>query len=94
VLINNIPDFQILIKIKTIKNNNMIKNISGAVIISAISVLVLSSCSKEQNSSVPNGLTASEAAVASKFDNEIPDTLKVPEGNRLVSDGYATGFQI
>jgi len=86
--------FQDSIKIKTIKQNKMIKNISGAVIISAISLLVLISCSKEQNSSVKNGLTASDAAVASKVESEIPDTLKVPEGNRLVSDGYATGFQI
>jgi hypothetical protein len=72
----------------------MIKNISGAVIISAISVLVLASCSKQQNASVTNGLTAMDAASVSKVASEIPDTLKVPEGNRMVSDGYATGFQI
>lgn len=72
----------------------MIKNISGALIISAISVLVLASCSKEQNASATNGVTASDANVASKITNEIPDSLKVPEGNRLVDDGYATGFQI
>jgi len=59
----------------------MIKNISGALIISAISVLVLASCSKEQNASVTNGLTASDPTLASKINNEIPDSLKVPEGN-------------
>ena len=72
----------------------MIKNISGALIISAISLLILASCSKEQNASVTNGLTASDPTIASKINNEIPDSLKVPEGNRLVDDGYATGFQI
>jgi len=72
----------------------MIKSISSALIISAISVLVLASCNKEQNSSVANSLTARDAAALTKIDTEIPDTLKVPEGNRLVSDGYATGFQI
>jgi len=72
----------------------MINKISGAVMISVMSVLVFASCNKEQTTDVSNGLTSKSANVFFKTNSEIPDTLRVPEGNRLVGDGFATGFQI
>jgi Protein of unknown function (DUF3455) len=65
----------------------------NAVMIMAISAVAFTSCKKEQNT--PDNLTTEETLLTSiKPVQGIPDSLKVPEGNRLVAEGFATGVQI
>ncbi len=71
----------------------MRRKIINAALITAISAAAFTSCKKEQNP--PIDLPTEEIPSASlKPIHGIPDSLNVPEGNRLVSDGFATGFQI
>ena len=72
----------------------MTSKIINAVMITAISAVTFTSCKKEQNA--PTDLITEEVSFASnkKLIEGIPDSLKVPEGNRLVADGFARGFQI
>jgi len=71
----------------------MTSKIINAVMITAISAVAFTSCKKDQNT--PVNSTIEDGAYSSiKPIEGIPDTLKVPEGNRLVADGFARGFQI
>ena len=70
----------------------MTSKIFNAVMITAISAVAFTSCKKDQNAP---SLTAEEILLTSmKPVAGIPDTLKVPEGNRLVDEGFARGVQI
>ena len=69
--------------------------ITHAVIIMAMSAVVFISCRKDHNENVPNNPADEEIALlANNHIPALPDSLKVPEGNRLVAEGYATGVQI
>src|SRR5436309_1833590 len=71
----------------------MTSKILNAVIIMAVSAVAVTSCKKDQNAPVTS--TIDDWAYSSNMAIEgIPDTLRVPEGNRLVADGFARGFQI
>ena len=64
-----------------------------AVMITAVAAVVITSCKKYQDA--PLNSTVEDAAYSSIKEIEaIPDSLKVPEGNRLVDVGYARGLQI
>jgi hypothetical protein len=74
----------------------------GIVMLTATITLVAISCTKEQNESKND---VSDAKVNTGINNvfadlpfpicaSIPDTLKVPEGNKLVLQTFARGFQI
>lgn len=82
---------------KTIK-----KNIAGLMLIAGF-VLVVSSCSKQQNTG--NGYQGNANVSTSLLDGNavvfpslctgtIPDILNVPEGNRLALQTFAKGLQI
>ena len=71
----------------------MTSKIINAVMITAVSAVAFTSCKKDQNP--PINPTIEDWAYSSNIAIEgIPDTLRVPEGNRLVADGFARGFQI
>ena len=77
------------------------KNISSLMLIASFA-LVMTSCQKEQNQGIKSNL--SDAQVNNLSDanaipsittcGTIPDTLKVPEGNKFVLQAFARGFQI
>jgi Protein of unknown function (DUF3455) len=77
------------------------KNISGLMLIASFA-LVMTSCKKDQNPGIKSNL--SDAQVNNLSDanamydvstcGTIPDTLKVPEGNKFVLQTFARGFQI
>jgi hypothetical protein len=67
----------------------MKRQIFRAVMITAISAIAFTSCKKDQIKSTTEDELASIKPVEG-----IPDSLKVPEGNRLVADGFARGVQI
>jgi hypothetical protein len=78
------------------------KIISG-LMMSATFALVVSSCQKEQNARATGNLNEAEVTINSKNANtipafsicaEIPDSLKVPEGNKFVLQTFARGVQI
>ena len=77
------------------------KNISGLMLIASFA-LVMTSCQKEQtpgiksNSSDARANNLSDANVMPSISTcgTIPDTLKVPEGNKFVLQTFARGFQI
>jgi hypothetical protein len=76
------------------------KNIYGFMLIASFS-LVMTSCQKEQNvgfksSSNVQGKTNSDANAQLEISTcgTIPDSLKVPEGNKFVLQAFARGFQI
>jgi Protein of unknown function (DUF3455) len=71
----------------------MRSKISKALLSTAIFAVAFTSCKKDQDP--PDDLTEEVATLASfKHDAGIPDSLKVPEGNRLVESGFARGVQI
>jgi hypothetical protein len=71
----------------------MTSKIINAVMITAVCAVVTTSCKKEQTA--PINSTIEDAAYSSHNPIDgIPDSLKVPAGNRLVDDGFARGFQI
>lgn len=73
----------------------MKSNFIIAMMITTISALVNTSCKKDQNPPVTNSVAAANASTTSASSIlGVPDTLNVPEGNKLVEDAYATGFQI
>ena len=77
------------------------KNISGLMLIISF-VLVMTSCQKEQNPGIKTNLSREQVKSNLKDANTmpvvstcaIPDTLQVPQGNRLVLQAYAKGVQI
>ena len=71
----------------------MTSKIFNAAMIMAISAVAFISCKKEQNPPV-NLTTEEELLTSVKPVQGIPDSLKVPEGNRLVAEGFAEGVQI
>jgi hypothetical protein len=78
---------------------SIIKTISGLIMTAGIA-LVITSCQKEQNAKTPvevqvkvNPNGASDQDVVSSC-GAIPDTLKVPEGNKFFLQAFARGFQI
>jgi len=69
--------------------------ITHAVIITAMSAVVFISCRKDHNEQFADNVAADELLLsANKQIEGLPDSLKVPEGNRLVDEGYAEGVQI
>ena len=73
--------------------NKMTSKITNAVMITAISAVAFTSCKKDQDPPV-NEITDQANYASNKLIEGISDSLKVPEGNRLVADGFARGFQI
>ena len=71
----------------------MTSKIINAVMIMAFSAVAFTSCKKEQNPSI-NSTTEEELLTSIKPLPGIPDSLRVPDGNRLVAEGFATGVQI
>ncbi len=79
------------------------KNICGLMLIASFA-LVMTSCQKEQNANFKTSLSdvqiktnLSDANAMTAFSTctgTIPDSLQVPEGNRLVLQTYAKGVQI
>jgi hypothetical protein len=72
--------------------NKMTSKIINAVMITAISAVAFTSCKKYENP--PVNATEDAAYPSTKIIDGISDSLKVPDGNRLVDDGFARGFQI
>ena len=77
-----------------------INNMSGLILIAAFA-LVGSSCQKEQvlktnlnEADVQSMLSDANASAVSACTGPIPEILKVPAGNKLVLQTYATGVQI
>lgn len=79
-------------------NKTISKNISGLVVIASFA-FVMTSCQKENNSS----LNEVQAAASARGEHgipflstcaPIPDSLQVPEGNKLVLQTFARGVQI
>lgn len=81
-----------------------ISKITGGFMLTAIMAFVLTSCQKDQNNgfenvsgefqSVTGGEEMTERSQPSGCEADIPDTLNVPEGNKLAYRTYATGVQI
>lgn len=73
------------------------KIISGLVITASLA-LITTGCKKEQNQLADNsgdaGISRIGAGQVSLCTESIPDTLKVPEGNKFLSQAFARGFQI
>src|SRR5262245_60552503 len=69
------------------------KNFSGLMFIATFA-LVVTSCKKEQNAGPEGSLSKSYAVTAISTCAPIPDSLKVPEGNKLVLQTFAKGVQI
>jgi len=67
--------------------------IMSAVMITAISVVALLGCKKYQDAPL-NSTIEDIANSSNKAVEGIPDSLRAPEGNRLVGDGFARGVQI
>ena len=80
-----------------------ISKILSSMLLTVTFTLVLTSCQKEQNAQVKKDLgnakdyttsTDGNAVLAFPTCAPIPDTLRVPEGNKLVLQTFARGFQI
>jgi Protein of unknown function (DUF3455) len=80
-----------------------ISKIISTLVLTATFALVITSCKKEQNASfksslndaqVNTNLSDANAMPAISTCGTIPDTLKVPAGNRFVLQTFARGFQI
>src|SRR3954447_24813027 len=69
------------------------KNIGGLMLIATFA-LVLTSCQKEQNASFKSSLSDTNAISTFSTCAPIPDSLQVPEGNRLILQTFARGLQI
>jgi hypothetical protein len=70
----------------------MTKKIIYAVMITATAIVMIS-CKKYQDTPV-NSTVEDIANSSIKAVEGLPDSLRVPEGNRLVAEGYARGVQI
>jgi len=68
-----------------------ISKIISTIMLIATFALVITSCKKEQNAS-SNPISSNAQAISTC--SPIPDTLKVPEGNKFVLQAFARGFQI
>ena len=80
----------------------MITKITSSFVLAATLAVVFISCSKEQQP-VDNNISKTQFATELRELNEaavlncagtIPDSLQVPEGNKLAYQAYATGVQI
>jgi hypothetical protein len=72
-----------------------ISKITNALMVTAIIMLVTAACRKQQSVPVGDSLPAgNQLGLSIQQIEGIPDSLKVPEGNRLVEDGFAVGVQI
>lgn len=61
----------------------------------ALSAVVFISCRKDHNESLGDNVAADEIALsANNHIPPLPDSLQVPEGNKLVAEGFARGVQI
>jgi hypothetical protein len=69
------------------------KNIGGLMLIATFA-LAITSCRKEQNESFNSSLSDSNTISNFSTCAPIPDTLQVPEGNKLVLQTFARGVQI
>src|SRR5215831_17182960 len=67
------------------------KNIGGLMLIATIA-LVITSCQKEQNASLKSN--SSDAVSSISTCAPIPDSLRVPAGNKLLLQAFARGVQI
>ena len=66
-----------------------------AVIMTAMSAVVFISCRKDHNEKVPDNVAAEQISLSANNDIPgLPDSLKAPEGNQLVAEGFARGVQI
>lgn len=67
----------------------------SAVVTTAMVTVLFSSCRKDQGADIPGTASMEEILLSSnEHIHQIPDSLKAPEGHRLVGEGYATGVQI
>jgi hypothetical protein len=71
------------------------KQIYGFMVIASFG-LVITSCQKEKNSTSQTDAPSisSHATITPELCSAIPDSLQVPEGNRLFLQTFATGVQI
>ena len=68
-----------------------ISKIIGTIMLTATFTLAITSCKKEQNAS-SNSISSNAQTISTC--STIPDTLKVPAGNKFVLQAFARGFQI
>ena len=69
------------------------KNIGGLMLIATFA-LVITSCQKEQNVSLKSSSSDADAVSSISTCAPIPDSLKVPAGNKLLLQTFARGVQI
>jgi Protein of unknown function (DUF3455) len=71
----------------------MSRIVSG-LMLTTVFAIVVTSCQKEQNSNSQAGLSDANAKPVISTCSPIPDTLRVPEGNKFLLQTFARGVQI